>query len=82
MIRILLLSLLSSVAWAADHEICVKINVQTTDSGLQANGISEDFWQGANGGRYYLVPGYGMRVKLFQARLRATPTRHSAVRSG
>jgi hypothetical protein len=51
-------------ASAVEVDLCVKINVQTTDSGRTANGISEDYWRGADGGTAYLVPAYGVRVRL------------------
>ena len=49
--RIMLLLMLAAVgspASAATFEICVRVDVVTTDSGQTANGITEDKWVGAN----------------------------------
>jgi len=64
---ILLLSLLlSAAARAATFTICVQADIQTTDSGLAANGVTEDKWTGANSAIQYLVIGRGFRVKVRQ----------------
>jgi hypothetical protein len=54
-------------ASAATFTICVKIDILTTDSGLTANGITEDKWIGANDPVEYLVIGRGFRVKVSQS---------------
>lgn len=51
---------------AATFEICIKADVQTTDSGSTANGIDEDYWPGANDPVEYLVVGRGFRVRVRQ----------------
>jgi hypothetical protein len=56
----------SMPATAATFQICVKVDIQTTDSGLTANGISEDKWVGANDPVTYPVIGRGFRVKVRQ----------------
>ncbi|MGH9239567.1 MAG: hypothetical protein ACRD3G_16115 [Vicinamibacterales bacterium] len=53
-------------AAAATFQICVKIDILTTDSGLTANGVTEDKWVGANDPIEYLVTGRGFRVKVRQ----------------
>ena len=60
------------VAQAATFELCVKVDVRTTDSGLTANGITEDYWVGANNPVQYLVTGRGFRVKVTQGTWSAT----------
>ena len=70
MSRILLLAA-ASVCWsgvasAATFQICVKVDIVTTDSGLTANGITEDKWAGANDPVDYLVVGRGFRVRVRQ----------------
>jgi len=62
----------SSKAQAATFELCVKIDVRTTDSGLTANGIKEDYWVNANNPTQYLVTGRGFRVKVTQGTWSAT----------
>lgn len=44
--------------------VCVKADIQTTDSGLTANGITEDRWVGANSASSYVVIGRGFRVRV------------------
>jgi hypothetical protein len=56
----------SGVASAATFQICVKVDIVTTDSGLTANGITEDRWVGANDPVDYLVVGRGFRVRVRQ----------------
>lgn len=61
-----LLALTSASASAATFTICVKADIQTTDSGQTANGITEDRWVGANDPTSYLVVGRGFRVRVDQ----------------
>ena len=48
MMLLLMLAAIGSPAMAATFEICVLVDVVTTDSGQTANGITEDKWVGAN----------------------------------
>jgi len=63
---LLLVALSASPALAAPFTICVQVDVQTTDSGLTANGISEDKWVGANSPTSYRVVGRGFRIRVSQ----------------
>jgi hypothetical protein len=63
---LLMLAAIASPASAATFQICVRVDVVTTDSGLTANGITEDKWVGANDPTEYLVTGRGFRVKVGQ----------------
>ncbi len=45
---LLMLGAIGSPASAATFEICVLVDVVTTDSAQTANGITEDKWVGAN----------------------------------
>lgn len=66
---LLLAALAASVpayAHAATFTICVRANIQTTDSGLFANGIDEDYYQTANQAGGVEVVGRGFRVLLTQ----------------
>lgn len=63
---LLMLAAIGSPASAATFEICVRVDVVTTDSGQTANGITEDKWVGANDPDEYLVVGRGFRVKVRQ----------------
>lgn len=49
---------------AATFEICVRVNIQTTDSDLQANGVREDYYRGMN--TRGTVIGRGFRVRVSQ----------------
>ena len=66
MLLLLMLAAIGSPASAATFEICVRVDIATTDSGLTANGISEDKWVDANDPNEYLVAGRGFRVKVRQ----------------
>ena len=61
---LLMLGAIGSPASAATFDICVLVDVLTTDSGQTANGITEDKWVGANDTDEYLVKGRGFRVKV------------------
>jgi hypothetical protein len=63
---LLMLAAIGSPVSAATFEICVRVDVVTTDSGQTANGITEDKWVGANDPGEYLVVGRGFRVKVWQ----------------
>ncbi len=54
----------SSAATWIPMTICVKADIQTTDSGLTANSITEDRWVGANSNDSYVVIGRGFRIKV------------------
>lgn len=56
----------TGTASAATFQICVKVDILTTDSGLTANGIAEDMWVGANDPEQYIVIGRGFRVRVRQ----------------
>jgi hypothetical protein len=66
MMLLLMLAAIGSPASAATFDICVLVDVVTTDSGQTANGITEDKWVGANDTNGYLVKGRGFRVKVRQ----------------
>jgi hypothetical protein len=53
-------------AHAATFTICVRANIQTTDSGIAANGLDEDYYQFANQAGGFEVVGRGFRVQLTQ----------------
>jgi hypothetical protein len=55
-----------SPALAATFQVCVRADIQTTDSGSTANGITEDKWIGADASDEYLVTGRGFRVRVRQ----------------
>lgn len=63
---LMIVTLWSGTASAATFQICVKIDIQTNDSGRTANGITEDKWVGADDPTEYLVTGRGFRVKVEQ----------------
>lgn len=47
-----------------DLQVCVAVDVLITDSGLSANGVTEDFWVGAADPVQYLVTGRGFRARV------------------
>ena len=53
-------------AHAATFKICAKVDIQTTDSGKTANGITEDYWVDADNPDEYIVRGRGFRVRVSQ----------------
>ena len=53
----------SAAAWVP-MTVCVKVDIQTTDSGLTANGITEDRWVGANDNDSYVVIARGFRIRV------------------
>ncbi|HKI00951.1 MAG TPA: hypothetical protein VKK31_03125 [Thermoanaerobaculia bacterium] len=57
---------LTSAAQGATFQICVKADVLTTDASLTANGVTEDYWKGADDPVEYLAVGRGFRVKVRQ----------------
>lgn len=51
---------------AATFKVCVRVNVQTTDSGVSVNGYSEDHYLGTDAPGGLTVIGRGFRVKMTQ----------------
>ena len=60
--------------------ICVKADIQTTDSGQTANGITEDRWVGANDPASYVVTGRGFRIRVSWGGWSQTPRHPPDVR--
>lgn len=57
---------LSQAAYGATFEVCIQADVLTTDSGLTANGFTEDYWQNGNDPVEALMVGRGFRVRVRQ----------------
>lgn len=57
---------LVGAARGATFEICVKADVLTTDSGLTANGVAEDYWPNGNDPVEAVMVGRGFRVRVRQ----------------
>lgn len=66
MAALTLMLIVPGVAQAATFSVCIRSNIQTTDSGQTANGIDEDYYSLANQPGGEEVVGRGFRVRITQ----------------